>query len=410
MTTNRDLWIEPFGGCAGDMLLAAFLDLNDPRFVEGDLVALAEELVPGEAELTFRKVQRGGLAARHMDLATPETVDPPHRHLRQLIERLNAASLPDAARQAAAATLTRLAEAEAAVHDVPLEQVHLHEVGAVDTLVDVAGAHLALARLGIERVFVSPPLVGEGTVRCAHGEMPVPAPAVAQLLLGRPFRTGGGRERLTPTAAAFLTHHTQSFEAPTAFQSAATGLGAGTADPKVGPPNLVRVHLGTASSKAKDVDDPRVTAWQLDVNLDDMTAEEVGHALQRLREAGALEAWSSPVSMKKDRQAALVSALAREDMRSALEAVCFEWTTTFGVRWTALERTECGRSSLSVDVDGHTVRVKVRERPDYPGRAPFGPRDLFPEHDDVGATADATGRTLREVRAVAIERALDQLR
>jgi pyridinium-3,5-bisthiocarboxylic acid mononucleotide nickel chelatase len=407
MTESRDLWIEPFGGCAGDMLLAALLDLDDPRFAEGDLITLAEELVPGEAELTFSRVQRGGLAARHMDLSTPETVDPPHRHLAQLVDRLGAASLSGPAQRGATATLTRLAEAEAQVHDVPLERVHLHEVGAVDTLVDVAGAHLALARLGIDRVFVSPPLVGEGTVRCAHGEMPVPAPAVAQLLLGRPFLTGGGRERLTPTAAAFLTEHTEAFAAPVGFTATATGLGAGTADPKVGPPNLVRVHLGKATASSTS---QRVPAWRLDVNLDDMTAEEVGHALQRLREAGALEAWSSPVSMKKDRQAALVSALAREDSRAALEAVCFEWTTTFGVRWTALERAECGRSSLSVEVDGQAVRVKVRERPDYPGRAPFGPRDLFPEHDDVGGAADATGRTLREVRALAIERALDQLR
>jgi pyridinium-3,5-bisthiocarboxylic acid mononucleotide nickel chelatase len=404
MTT---LYIEPFGGMAGDMFLAALLDLGDERFRLADLEQLAEELVPGEARLSLERVWRGSLSGALLNVVTPETEAPPHRGYAELEALLRAApSLTRAAADRACDVLWRIAEAEARVHDTTPDQIHFHEVGAVDSLIDVGGAALALERLGIERVLSSPPITGTGTVRCAHGEMPVPAPATAELLKGREVVVGGGGgERLTPTAAAILATWTEDFSAPGAFLPAAIGYGAGQRDPSEGPPNLVRVQLGEVPGKAGDAAGS-ARAWLLEVNLDDMTAEEIGHALVAVRKAGALEAWTAPIHMKKDRPGTLLSALAREADRPALEASLFEWTTTLGVRWRECQRTECGRRELEVQISGQAVRVKLRQRPDYPGSAPPGERDLAPEHDDIVRAAEALGLTLREARSRAIQAAL----
>lgn len=405
MTT---LFIEPFGGLAGDMLLAALLDLDDSRFTVDHLQRLADELVPGEARLVRTAVTRGGLAGTHLEVATPESAAPPHRHYRHLAEKIEAAEcLGEPARRRILAALWALAVAEGKVHKCAPEAVHFHEVGAVDTLIDVGGAALALELLGVTRIASSAPLLGSGTVRCAHGIMPVPAPATEALMEGLPSRTGGEGERLTPTAAAMLATWVDAFEPTGSFRSHASGYGAGTRDPQVGPPNLARVRLGeglegAGGSRAESV-------WRMDVNLDDMTAEEIGDAVQRLRSAGALEVWSQPVFMKKDRPGTLVSLLARASLRAALETVTFEWTTTLGVRWSRVERTECGRRTLDVQVEGHAVRVKLRERPGAAGTVEPGERDLAPEHDDVQRLAEACGWTLREARARSVAAALELL-
>lgn len=389
MTT---LLIEPFGGIAGDMLLAALLDLGDERFTMSHLSALAEELVGDEAELSEESVTRASLKAGRLTVATPETANPPHRHLSDLLKLLEQTDLPARARERATAALTALAEAEAEVHGIDVEQVHFHEVGAVDTLIDVAGAALALELLGVDEVRATTPLVGEGTIRCAHGEMPVPAPAVALLLRGRPVNYGGGFERTTPTGAAMLA--AWSKPAPNSgFVATLVGYGAGTKVAETGPPNLVRVHLGETTTT-------RHEAWKLEVTLDDMSPEEVGHAVTRLREAGALEVWTQAVQMKKDRPGIEVSALCREDDRPGLEAVLWEWTTSFGCRWVKLERTELERSFVQVEVEGQSIAVKVRGG----GKRPS---DFAPEHDDVARAAEALRMPLREVRRLAISTAIE---
>jgi len=402
MTT---LWIEPFGGVAGDMLLAALLDLDDPRFRLADLRALAQELVPGEAELGLEVVQRRSLRAQCLTVLTPESSNPPHRHLADLERILERSSLPERARRRASAALAALADAEGRVHGVDPNKVHFHEVGAVDTLIDVGGVALALERLDVERVYSDAPLLGSGTLHCAHGELPVPPPAVAELLRGRPAIPGGGGERTTPTGAALLTTLTEEFGPPPRFAAQSLGYGAGVRDPETGPPNLLRVQLGTEASQPRS----RVEAWLLEVNLDDMSPEEVGHAVGALRAAGALEVWTTAAQMKKDRPGAVVSALTRESGRRALERVVFELTTTLGVRWTRLERSECERREISVEVEGHAVRVKIRTRVPGPDVAPAGERDVSPEHDDLVAAAQAAGLTLREARRLAIEAAMNAL-
>mgnify|MGYP002527010114 CR=1 FL=1 len=203
---------------------------------------------------------------------------------------------------------------------VGLEQVHLHEVGAVDAWIDVGGANLALERLGVERVFSSAPLVGAGSVVCAHGELPVPAPAVAGLLSGREMRrpspAASDGERTTPTGAALLTHWTTDFELPERFWNQRTGVGAGTRDSEQGIANLLRVELGSLSAPGSATEPARREAWCMEVNIDDLSPEEVGHALGQIREAGALEVWSVAAHFKKHRPGAVLSALARPDRQS----------------------------------------------------------------------------------------------
>ena len=399
-----ELYVEAFGGMAGDMFLAALLDLGDARFTLPELQRAVETLVPGGCRLELSTAWRGNLSGKHLDVRTQESGTQPHRGYADLKQLVEASALPRAAQERALAVLWRIAVAEGRVHGCAPEEIHFHEIGAVDTLVDVCGAALALERLGITRVFASPPLVGSGTVKCAHGEMPVPAPALAELLRGRQVLHGGGGERLTPTGAALLAEFTESFAPPAHFQSERIGYGAGTRDPKEGPPNLCRVQLGT--SVAADPARPgRAAAFLGELQLDDMTGEEVGVALAALRSAGALDVWWTPVSMKKDRPGVLVSFLAREEARAKLESAVFENTTSLGLRWRPVDRIECGREVLEVEVEGQKVRVKHRIRPDYPGRSPDGERDLSPEHDDVARVAAALKLSLREVERRAIDAA-----
>ena len=401
------LFVEPLGGMAGDMLLAALLDLGDPRFTLAALRELAETLVPGECRLELREARRGSLRGAHLLVETPESGSAPHRRLADLLELLARAAaegpLGEAARARAAAVLERIAEAEGRVHGRPAAEVHFHEVGAVDTLVDVAGAALALERLEVERVHASPPLTGSGSVQCAHGEMPVPAPGTAELLRGLPARVGGGEgERLTPTGAALYAELVDVYGPPGAFAAAAIGYGAGTRDPAEGPPNLLRVQLGGSPRRAE----PPAPVWLLEFNLDDATGEEVGFCLQELRAAGALEAWWAPVQMKKDRPGGVVTALCREPARPGLERVAFDHTPTLGLRWSPVERTECEREELAIELHGRRVRVVRRRRPGE-GSA-LAAIDLSPEHDDLAALARETGRPLRELEREVVRRLLER--
>lgn len=413
-----ELFVEAFGGLAGDMFLAALLDLADPRFTLPELERALASVVPEGCSLELSTAWRGNLSGKHLAVRTRESGTMPHRGYASLKALVNASRLSAAVQERALAVLWRIAEAEGRVHGCAPEEVHFHEIGAVDTLVDVCGAAFALERLGVGRVFASPPLVGSGTLHCAHGVMPVPAPAVAELLRGRELVLGGGGERLTPTGAALLVELCPSFEPPRQFRTERIGYGAGTRDPREGPPNLCRVQLGTSASVAGSLGAPsaanaslepqRAQAFLGELQLDDMSGEEIGVAVRELRAAGALDVWWTPVTMKKERPGVLLSFLARDEVRAKLEAAVFEHTSSLGLRWRAVERVECGREVLEVELEGHTLRVKRRVRPAYAGRSADGERDLSPEHDDVERVAAALKLSLREVerRAIHVARSL----
>ena len=399
------LFLEPFSGMAGDMLLAALLDLRDPRFTIEDLRGLAEALVPGEARLEVERAWRGSLSGLLLTVTTAESGTVPHRGLADCEALIERSPLPPHAKRRAASVFRRIAGAEARVHGTTADAIHFHEVGAVDALLDVCGAALALERLGIDRVLATPPVLGSGTVACAHGEMPVPAPGTAEILRGLPVRPGGGSgERLTPTGAALLAEYVERFEPPEVFVASAIGYGAGHRDPPDGPPNVLRVQLGE-----ERIAGGCAIAWLLELNLDDMSGEEIGFLVRRLREAGALEAWTAPVQMKKDRPGVIVSALCREATRAALEAAAFAHSTTLGVRWSRFERTECERETLEVELLGRRVRVRRRIRPGAGPQAPPVEADLSPEYDDLEALARETGLPLRDLERAAVEAALGRV-
>lgn len=402
---TRVLLIEPFGGLAGDMLLGALLDLGAPEFDLARLERLAEALVPGEASLALERVRRRGLAASHFVLRTPESEHAPHRHLSDLLAILERAPLSPETASGAASVLERLADAEARVHGIDREAVHFHEVGAVDTLIDIAGALLGLECLGIERVFATRPYVGSGTIEVAHGTMPVPAPATEELLRGWEVTRGPGGERLTPTAAALLATLVEAEPENFAFRAEATGYGSGTRDPEEGPPNLARVSIGEAGSLASESEQGSQRVCELAFNLDDVSGEEGAHLAEELRDAGALDVWLTPVLMKKGRPGQVVGLLCRPEDRHRLEALSFARSPTLGVRWSWRERTELGRTEMTVHLEGEPVRIKRRHLAEESGEP--DPFEFSPEYDDLARVARRTGLALRDLerRAEAAARA-----
>jgi hypothetical protein len=396
---------------AGDMFLAGLLDLGDERFDLESLRALAEDLLPGEAQLSAKGVLRQGLAGCHLEVRTSETDSIPHRGLQELLNKVAGSRLLNArAQELAGDVLHRLARAEARVHAQTPESIHFHEVGAVDTLIDVCGAAFAMQQLGITRLFVSPPLLGSGTVQCAHGILPVPPPATAELLRGWPVRMGGGGgERVTPTGAAILaawgTPSTDSRQG----LIRRIGYGAGTRDPKreQGPANLLRVMWGDGDPAPQTH-----TIWQMQVNLDDMTGEDVGHCVTLLREAGARDVWTTAIDMKKDRPGVLLSVLVGTDQRDTVEQIAFSHTSTFGVRWSQVDRTECERRFETISIEGEDMPFKIRVRPRPAGDrggAPvkLDPCDVFPEFENLRRLAKIWSEPLWEARRRAIQMFLD---
>lgn len=405
MTEATTLFLEPYSGLAGDMFLAALIALDDPRFGLGHLQAMADGLDLGEIRCTTQVAWRGSLSGLMLDVRTPEHgpagTKIPHRGLSDCLAVVGRAPIGPGARARAGAVFRRIAEAEARVHGTSVEQIHFHEVGAIDALVDVCGAAHALELLGVRRVYSIPPTTGTGTVRCAHGEMPVPAPGTAEILRGLPMVIGGGGgERLTPTGAALLAEFVDEFAPPGAFESRRIGYAAGHRDPRDGPANILRVQLGRELQARRSGQ-----AWLLEVNLDDMGGEELGHLKDLLRAADALDVWSTGVQMKKDRPGVVLSALCRAESRRPLEELVFRHSTTLGLRWTSVERTELEREVRSVEFLGRTVRVKLRH-----GAAAEGPLDMSPEHDDLALLSRATGRPLRELEREIVERLLAELR
>jgi uncharacterized protein (TIGR00299 family) protein len=376
------LVLEPIGGIAGDMFLAAAIDVGvDPLALEAGLRGLG---LPGWRLEVTRKTDCG-IEGTHVAVVVEG--EPPHdRRLSDILALVGQSRLPERARATARALFERLGRAEAKIHGVSLAEVHFHEVGAVDSIVDLCGAAVALDLLGWPRVVSAAPELGRGLRRCAHGPMPIPAPATLELLQGKPVRPGGvNGEMVTPTGAAILAELAEVGPLP-GFTPARTGYGVGTcAWPD--RPNVLRATLGEPA-EAGDL-------WVLEANLDDASGQLIARAVNASLEAGALDAWSAPITMKKGRPAVMVSALVEEPWRQAVTRVLFGETTTLGVRRRRVERDVLARQVVTVESGYGPVRVKVA----YLDGVELGAQ---PEHDDCLARARERGVALREVMAGAI--------
>ncbi len=366
------------------MIVAALLDAGaDAERLRRDLAALPLE---GYA-LDISKIKKQGFAATRF-VVRLEARAQPHRHLKDVLHILEHAKLSESIKERASRVFMRLAVAEAAVHGTTTDKVHFHEVGAVDAIIDVVAALLALEQLAIETVICSPVPVGSGTVRCEHGVMPVPAPAVAELLKGVPLAaTDETGELTTPTGAALLTSLARSYGPCPEMTPRAVGYGAGTRDGQRRP-NFLRVLVGEATT-----DGATDEVVVLEANLDDTTPEVIGYCLERLLAEGALDAYAVPIQMKKSRAAVLLTALCPADRAEQMEHLMLMETTTFGVRRHIARRSKLARRHESVSTPFGPVRMKVGT-----GR---GVLTAAPEFEDCRALAAAHGVALREVMIAA---------
>lgn len=379
----RAAHFDCFSGISGDMTLGALIDAGvDAQAIRDGIASLGLPV-----ELKIEKIRKGGFAATHVRVEAPH--EHKHRHLHHVEEILNRGKLSDRQRDLALRIFRRLAEAEAAVHGIEVKKVHFHEVGALDSIADIAGAAIGLDLLGAERITSSPVPTGGGTVQCEHGIMPVPAPATAELLKGVPLRECNIQSELTtPTGAAILTTVVKEWVPQPALKIEKIGCGAGTRDLKE-QPNVLRLFVGemvSPSAGSTEVDQ----VWMVETNLDDLPAEVIGYCYDLLLQAGAVDVFTTPIFMKKNRPAVLLSVLAPESALAKVEEILFRETTTFGIRRYPVQRHKLHRRACSVETRWGTIQGKLGW---LNGHTP----SFSAEYEDCARVARETGVALREV-------------
>ncbi len=351
-------YFDCYSGISGDMTLGALVDLG--LSVDDLRAALASLPVAGYT-IEASRVMRCGIGATHVQVKTDE--HHPHRHFSHVKKIIEGSELPGRVKERAVEAFHKIGVAEAAIHETTIEKIHFHEVGAVDAIVDILGAMWGLDELGIDRVEASAVAVGSGTVRCAHGEMPVPAPATARLLAGIPVCTGPVTGELaTPTGAAILATVADRFGPMENFVIDKAGYGAGTRTYEKHT-NYLRILLGRpAAGAGRDgaagVPAERTELALLTTEIDDMPAELFGYALERLFASGCLDAYAVPVQMKKNRPGTSLHVLVEKDRVAATMELLFRETTTFGVKVTPCDRYALRRSVETLETSLGPVRVK----------------------------------------------------
>ncbi len=392
MMPRKILWIDGSAGASGDMVLGMLVDLG--LRVDDLKRALAGLPIDGWS-LHDRRVERSGLAACKIDVSVP---DEPHgRGWRQIQEIVDAAPLDLPVKQNALAVFRRLIEAEARAHGRGFDEVHLHEAGGTDAIVDVVGACFGIHALGIERIVVSRLTTGFGSVACAHGVYPVPGPATLNLLRGVPVEAGPiEAERLTPTGAAILTTLADDWGPLPSLIPEASGYGSGSAD-FGDTPNLLRGVIGT-EDLGIDADDATRSVVVIETNLDDATPQVLAFTIERLLDEGALDAHVSGSMMKKGRPGHLLTVLARPGDVDRLGRIVLAETPALGLRFRHEERLELERRIEPVQTPFGTIRVKV-------GRLEGETLNVWPEYDDCAAAARNHGVALTEVQQAALNAA-----
>lgn len=405
-------YLECFAGISGDMLLGALIDAGVSRAL---LEETANALSIGSI-IRFSSVNRSGITATKVDVldaASGEMAEQKHTHdhhhhdhthdhhehnhvhgrsWKQIRELIEHAPLPSDASALALRAFELLAHAEAKIHGVPVETVHFHEVGAVDTITDIVCGAAGLCSLGVEKWFASAVNVGSGFVECAHGTFPVPAPATAELLKGIPtYSAGIQKELTTPTGAALLNALECGFTDIPVLTTEVIGYGAGTRNPKDFP-NVLRLSIGEAAGAKKAVGE-RVTV--LECAVDDATPQLVAHAMEHILEEGALDVMCTPVVMKKGRMGSLLTVLCRPERREAFENLLLRETTTLGIRVREEERVILQRRFVEVETVYGSIRVKIgsREGEDL---------NCMPEYEDCARAARQHNVPLKQVMQAAL--------
>ena len=377
-------YLECFSGISGDMLLGALVDAGVPfAFLE----ETAAQLNVG-AHLEFRKVTRGGIAATKVEVITPDHPAPapdhdhshseaghsheehshaththaPHRHLSSILDIIRAAPLTDRVKSWAIRAFELLGAAEAAIHSIPIEEVHFHEVGAVDTIVDIVCAAAGCEALGVDRWLASPLNVGSGTVVCQHGTLPVPAPATLALLGDAPiYAAGPAMERVTPTGASVLRMLEVCYEPLPAMRIKASGYGAGGRDTP-GEPNLLRLLVGETDTKSLQSEESQSIAI-IETVIDDSSPQLLGYVSELLLESGAWDVYRASVQMKKGRTGVQLSVLCSPNLVPALRDLIFRETTTIGLHWRIENRIALAREFRKIETPWGDVQIKIARWP-----------------------------------------------
>jgi uncharacterized protein (TIGR00299 family) protein len=395
------LYLDCFSGISGDMVLGAFLDAGLPL---DELRRALGSLALPELEIGATRVLRAGVSATKFSVLGRGSDDSPqhrhehhghaehheHRTLAEIVALIETSALSPSARDRASALFERLARAEAEVHQMPLEKVHLHEVGALDSIVDIVGAVFAFEWAGAHRVVCSSLNVGGGTVQSAHGRLPVPAPATMKLLGATPvYSEAVLNELVTPTGALIATSYADSFGPLPAMSVDRVGYGAGSRD-NPGTPNVLRLLVGRAADRAAVA-----RAAIIECEIDDMNPQIFGVVMDRLYAAGALEVFYAPVQMKKNRPGTLMTVVAPPELRATLADLIFRETTTIGLRFQEVDRECLERESVSVETPLGPVRFKLARRE---GRIV----NAAPEFEDCARLAEARRLPIKEVQAIAV--------
>lgn len=398
----RIAYLECFSGISGDMLLGALVDAGVPF----DLLQKTAGVLNVGAHLEQRKLMRGGLSATKVDVITPDGHDhhgghahshaeghahthAPHRHLSKILEIIRAAPLSESVKARSARAFQLLGEAEAAIHSIPIERVHFHEVGAVDTIVDIVCSAAGADFLAVDRWLASPLNVGSGTVDCQHGTLPVPAPATLALLGDAPvYAAGPPMERVTPTGAAVLRMLDVSYSTLPPIRVQATGYGAGGRETP-GQPNLLRILVGESTAEAAHV--PAESIAIIETVIDDSSPQLLAFVSDLLLQAGAWDVYRIAVQMKKGRTGVQITVLCRPDLVSALQEILFRETTTIGLHWRTENKLSLAREFTKVQTEWGEVTVKV-------ARWPSGKiANASPEYEDCRRVATKHNIPLKEV-------------
>lgn len=383
----KTLYLDCFSGASGDMILGALIDAGADRSIVTE--ALSGLPIEG-ASLNLETVMKGAIRATVVSPVVRAARS--SRNYAAIVALLEGAGLDAGVKRRSLAAFRALGDAEAKIHGVPIEEVHFHEVGSEDAILDIVGACAALEYLAPDLVVVSSIATGRGYTDSMHGTIPVPAPAVLEIMTGAELFERGTRELITPTGAALLATWADSFGAMPPMTIGSVGYGGGTSDLEW--PNVLRVVVGEASEPVS----PAIATELLETNLDDMSPELIPYVIEQVLDAGALDAWVTPVHMKKGRIGVVFSVLAEHGASQEVLDVIFKETTTFGVRISNVDREVLDRKEQAVDVGGHPVRVKVGYRD---GRVV----SASPEYEDAAAAARATGMPLKEVYRTAVEKA-----